>query len=160
MIDFLFSRPRLLNAQVKMVDIVQRGYDDFTQASLSFENNLSVNIVTSWFTPQKVRRMIIAGEKGMAVFDDQEPDHKLKLVLHPYPSDIGKPEFSPESFRISGDDIIVPRVTPREPLRNQLEHFIECIASYASPLTDSTHGLWVTELLDAIYAEGKKGIAS
>lgn len=159
-VDFLFSRPRLLNAQVKMIDIAERGYDDFTQASLLFENDLSVSIATSWFAPQKVRRMMIAGEKGMAVFDDAEPDHKLKLVLRPYPSDIGKPEFSPEFFSISEDEMVMPNVTPREPLRNQLEHFIACIASRALPLTDITHGMWVTELLSAVYAEGKKGVAS
>lgn len=159
-LDFLFSRPRLVNAQVKMIDVALRGYDDFTQASLLFENNLYADIATSWFAPQKVRRMVIAGEKGMAVFDDQEPDHKLKLVMRPYPRDIGKPGVSLEPFKILESDWVVPRVAAREPLRNQLEHFIECIESRASPLTDAAHGRWVTELLDAIYREGKKGVAS
>ena len=42
-------------------------------------------------------------------------------------------------------DILVPFVSPEEPLAVQDRHFVDCIANDARPLTDGENGLAVVE---------------
>ena len=65
-----------------------------------------------------------------------------------------KPGFidSFASFRSSvrEGDIIIPRVAPGEPLKNECDHFIECVQTGKPPLTDGRSALAVVTALEAI----------
>ena len=54
-------------------------------------------------------------------------------------------------------DIVVPFVSPDEPLGVQDRHFIECITSGATPLTDGANGLAVVEALEAAELSRRVG---
>ncbi|MGH3370124.1 MAG: Gfo/Idh/MocA family oxidoreductase, partial [Nocardioidaceae bacterium] len=45
--------------------------------------------------------------------------------------------------------MVAPRVEPREPLRTEIEHFVECVRTGRPPLTDARHGLDVVRVLEA-----------
>jgi len=54
-------------------------------------------------------------------------------------------------------DIVVPFVSPEEPLGVQDRHFIDCIESGARPLTDGENGLAVVEALEAAEVSRRLG---
>jgi predicted dehydrogenase len=46
-------------------------------------------------------------------------------------------------------DMWAPQLSPREALKTETEHFIECIRTGARPITDGRVGLRVVEMLEA-----------
>ena len=46
-------------------------------------------------------------------------------------------------------DIVIPKIDGTEPLRTELNHFIECILNNEKPLTDGHDGLSVVQILEA-----------
>jgi predicted dehydrogenase len=149
MIDYLFSQPSLVKANGQMVDMFGCGRDDFSSCTLSFDNGLTAAITTTWFAPYKLRRMMIGGRNGMALFDENQ-EHPLTLYHHPYPQQECPEPHTSHFFEIPEAEKEYPSVAGREPLTNQLEHFIDCIVRGQRPLTDSEHGLRVTRMLDYI----------
>jgi len=54
-------------------------------------------------------------------------------------------------------DIVIPKITPSEPLKAECEHFLECVASGTQPRTDGREGLAVVRALDAIQRSLRQG---
>jgi predicted dehydrogenase len=125
--------------------------DDFV------DNGMSANIHVSWLDPCKVRRVTAVGSKKMAVYDDLAADERIRVldkgVSHPpVGDDLTQP---PMSYRYG--DIVVPFISPEEPLSVQDRHFIDCIESGARPLTDGENGLAVVEALEAAEVSRRLG---
>jgi len=118
-------------------------YDDCLEGS-----GLSANIHVSWLDPCKVRKITAVGSKKMAVYDDLAAEERIRIldkgVSLPDGDDLTQP---PMSYRYG--DIVVPFVSPEEPLAAQDRHFIECIVKGTQPLTDGADGLSVVEALEA-----------
>jgi predicted dehydrogenase len=118
---------------------------------------LSANIHVSWLDPCKVRRITAVGSKKMAVYDDLAAEDRIRILdkgVCPPPEgdDLTQP---PMSYRYG--DIVVPFVSPDEPLAVQDRHFIECIATSARPLSDGEDGLSVIETLEAAELSRRLG---
>jgi predicted dehydrogenase len=110
---------------------------------------LTANIHVSWLDPCKVRRLTAVGSKKMAVYDDLAAEERIRVldkgVNPPMESDdLTQP---PMSYRYG--DIVVPFVSPDEPLAVQDRHFVECVATGARPLSDGEDGVSVAEALEA-----------
>jgi len=169
-IDYLFSPGDIEDVRSVAVDFLKNGRDDFAGVNIKFKTGLVAAIVVSWFSPEKVRRITIAGDKGMAIFDDRR-EEKLKLFLHPYPvvplpklSDVALHGTRETAFRqaphadmaasrfmeFAEGEIITPAISAREPLRNQLEHFVSCVRDQREPESGIVHGIRVTRMMDEI----------
>ena len=122
-IEYLFSPGRI-------IDVRGANLDEFTGVSVRFENGLFAHLVISWVAPEKVRRITIVGAHGSAVLDDRKEKDKLQLFSQALP--------------------LVPAIDLNEPLKNELEHFIHCVHTGQTPLTDITFGCRVTEMCDII----------
>jgi predicted dehydrogenase len=110
---------------------------------------LTANIHVSWLDPCKVRRVTAVGSKKMAVYDDLAAEERIRVLdkgvdLPLESDDLTQP---PMSYRYG--DIVVPFVSPDEPLALQDRHFIECVATGAQPLSDGEDGVSVVETLEA-----------
>lgn len=149
MIDYLFSQPHLVKASGQMIDMFQSGHDDFSSCVLTFDNGLVAAITTTWFAPYKLRRMILGGRNGMALFDEAQ-EHPLTLYRHSYPQQESLETHTSHFFEIPEEQKEFSSVTVREPLANQMEHFIDCVINRRTPLTDSEHGLRITQMLQKI----------
>lgn len=127
-------------------------YDDFFD-----DRGLSANIHVSWLDPCKVRRVTAVGSRKMAVYDDLAADERIRILdkgvsLPPDGDNMTQP---PLSYRYG--DIVVPFISPDEPLAVQDRHFIECIATGSRPLTDGMNGLAVVEALEAAELSRRLG---
>jgi len=127
-------------------------YDDFFD-----DRGLSANIHVSWLDPCKVRRVTAVGSRKMAVYDDLATEERIKILdkgvcMAPPDGNLTQP---PLSYRCG--DIVVPFVSPDEPLGIQDGHFIECAASGTAPLTGGENGLAVVEALEAAQLSRRLG---
>lgn len=154
-IDYLFRPEQIVEAQGKSVDFTGTGRDDFSAAEVLFSDGILASIVVSWFSPEKVRRFTIAGDKGVAVFDDTR-EEKLKLIYHPYPLMPAGSSLTSYHFKSEEAQIYIPSIHAKEPLQNQLEHLQSCIRDGISPRTGIEHGVRVIQFLERISRAIKK----
>ena len=131
-----------LNVSAFGEDYVSRGVYDTTLTMLEFKNGIKAHIFVSWLHPYKEQKLIVVGSKAMAVFDDLSEE---KLFLYPH-----KIEWKDGKIPVAqkADFKVVP-VSEGEPLRLELEHFIDCVKTRKTPKTDCFEGLRVLRILEA-----------
>jgi UDP-2-acetamido-3-amino-2,3-dideoxy-glucuronate N-acetyltransferase len=123
-------------------DYLNKEIYDTTITTLKFENDIKAHIFVSWLHPYKEQKLIIIGSKGMLVFDDLTEE---KLFFYPH-----KIEWKDGKIPVAqkAEYEIIP-VEKGEPLRIELEHFIDCVINRKRPLTDGYEGLRVLKILDS-----------
>ena len=100
----------------------------------------SAHVHASWLDPHKIRELTVIGSKKMAVFDDMEPEHKLRI----YDKGIIK-----KTLMIKSGELSRPQVDLTEPLRLECQEFVKCIRERKKPVSDAKLGLEVVEALEA-----------
>jgi UDP-2-acetamido-3-amino-2,3-dideoxy-glucuronate N-acetyltransferase len=113
---------------------------DVTLSLLSFPSGVKAHVFVSWLHPYKEQKLIVVGDRQMAVFDDLEPVNKLVL----YPHAIHWKNHQPIPDRAEAKPVPVEFV---EPLRMECQHFLECMQTRQLPLTDGSEGLRVLAVL-------------
>lgn len=150
-LDYLFGPLTIADVRGKALNFSESRHDDFVAGEVEFKENFIFTFVLSRFAPQKVRRMTIGGEKGMAVFDDLVTQDKLKFFLLPYPSQEEIKSKSSLFMDFSQDNILIPKIKAQEPLLRELKHFIKCVQNSEVPFTDIEHSIRITRQLEKIY---------
>jgi UDP-2-acetamido-3-amino-2,3-dideoxy-glucuronate N-acetyltransferase len=115
---------------------------DVTTTHMEFPSGLKAHIFVSWLHPFKEQKLVVVGDKKMAVFDDTLP-WEDKLLL--YPHQINWQNNSP--IPIKGDPERVD-ILQDEPLKLECQHFLDCIANGTKPITDGFEGLRVLKVLN------------
>jgi predicted dehydrogenase len=59
--------------------------------------------------------------------------------------------FGEFQFSYRYGDILIPRLDESEPLRQECEHFVDCIRTGGPPRTDGINGLQVVSVLEAAH---------
>ncbi len=118
------------------------GRADVTVTTLVFPSGVTGHIFVSWLHPYKEQKLVVVGDRGMAVFDDVARDRKLTLYNHT----VEWVSRVPIPRRDDGRDVPFPA---EEPLRAECRHFLECLATRQRPWTDGEEGLAVLEILEA-----------
>ncbi len=115
---------------------------DFAQVHLEFPSGLKGHVFVSWLHPFKEQKLVVVGEKGMVVFEDSHADRAQKLMF--YPHQVGWKNGALEPVKGDGAPIDYEN---SEPLRNECQHFLDCIANGTTPRTDGQEGLRVLDVL-------------
>lgn len=136
-IYLLEASPLVISAQGSAY--LQPHFVDVVFLTLKFDNALA-HVHASWLDPHKIRQLTVVGSKKMAVFDDMEAEHKLRIC--------DKAVIDKTLVTTSGEDIF-PHVAPTEPLLLECQQFIKSIAERRQPLTDARQGLQVVKALEA-----------
>ncbi|MGB4101388.1 MAG: Gfo/Idh/MocA family oxidoreductase [Alphaproteobacteria bacterium] len=119
---------------------------DVTTTHLAFPGGERAHVFVSWLHPFKEQKLVVVGDRGMAVFDDGEPwDSKLKFYNHTIDWQNGTPV--PQKA-----DGVPVALTVSEPLRDECSHFLHSVATNSTPRTDGHEGLRVLEVLAAATA--------
>jgi len=113
---------------------------DVTVSLLSFPSGVKAHIFVSWLHPFKEQKLVVVGDRKMAVFDDVEKEHKLLL----YPHSIHWKNHVPIASRADAQPV---PFDAGEPLRAECLHFLECIQTRQTPRTDGQEGLRVLTVL-------------
>lgn len=120
---------------------------DVTMSCLSFPSGVKAHIFVSWLHPFKEQKLVVVGDRKMAVFDDLQPKDKLALYAHTieWKKNLPIPTRAPAE--------IVP-LDDHEPLRQECKHFLDCIRMRKTPRTDAQEGLRVLRVLQ----QGQKAL--
>jgi predicted dehydrogenase len=136
---------------------VTPGIEDVAYVHLRYPDGLIAHLQVSWLHPTKVRRFTLVGDRKMALYDDVDPQDKIRI----YDRGVDHPAHSTtfEEFQISyrNGAITIPTIPFAEPLRVACAHFADCIRSGETPLTDGVWSLPVTRTLVAIERSLKLG---
>ena len=114
---------------------------DAVSVKLTFKTGATALISCDWMCPYKEHKFSVIGSKGSLVFDDTQ-DWSKKLYYNP--STIN----SDYSINLLPIEKII--LTENEPLRNELEEFINCIQSRKKPLTDHLEAVNVQNVMQII----------
>ncbi len=120
---------------------LHRTIADVTTTHLSFPGGERAHVFVSWLHPFKEQKLVVIGDRAMAVFDDGEPWSR-KLVI--YPHRIEWRRAMPVPQRAEADPIPLDE---DEPLKLECRHFLEAIATGAPPRTDGAEGVRVLRVL-------------
>jgi UDP-2-acetamido-3-amino-2,3-dideoxy-glucuronate N-acetyltransferase len=120
---------------------LHRNIADVTTTHLTFPGGEHAHIFVSWLHPFKEQKLVVVGERGMAVFDDSE-EWGRKLLLYPHHMEWRQALPVPQK----GEPEPVS-LEQGEPLRLECQHFLDCIRTGATPRTDGREGLRVLRVL-------------
>ena len=109
---------------------------------LHFADGVDAHLLSSWLHPRKEQRLVIVGERGMALFDDAAAENKLAFYDHYVSWDGTQPTLHKGETRF----VPLPSV---EPLRLECAAFLQAVATRETPFTDGASGLRVVAVLDA-----------
>jgi predicted dehydrogenase len=121
---------------------------DVAYITVYFPGNLIAHVNVNWLSPVKVRKTLIGGKDQMLVWDDIEPDEKIKVYDRGVDVSTGEGVYNLLVSYRSGD-IWAPKVEQTEALKLELDYFAQCIVGGRSPFNDGVSGLRVVRLLEA-----------
>jgi predicted dehydrogenase len=123
--------------------------EDVTNMSLSFPQKRFVTIQSSWLEPRKVREMTVVGTRRMIVYDDLRASEQIRV----YDVRVERPPhydtFAEFQYSYHYGDSYIPYIKQEEPLKLACQHFVECIATNAQPITGGRQGLELVRILEA-----------
>jgi predicted dehydrogenase len=121
---------------------------DMAFITVYFPGNLIAHINVNWLSPVKVRMTLIGGKDKMLVWNDLEPDEKIKVYDKGVDVANGQGVYDLLVSYRSGD-IYSPKVEQTEALKLELSYFVDCILKNETPINDGAAGLRVVRLLEA-----------
>lgn len=120
---------------------LQPGIHDDVHLEMAFAEGRSAHIHVAWYWPGRDRTLRVLGDRGMVVYDEQDQTltlHRKRLGDRLAPVDEG----SEPVFQGRG-----------EPLRLEVQHFLHCLATGGTPLSDGRSGLDVIRVLERADAQ-------
>ncbi|MGC1679710.1 MAG: Gfo/Idh/MocA family oxidoreductase [Candidatus Binataceae bacterium] len=131
--------------------------EDVAMLELHFPGNVIAFIHVSWLDPNKIRRTTIVGSRKMLVYDDTDPQGKIRIYDKGVSVQRYYDTYADFQFAYRYGDICIPRIEETEPLRSECEHFVDCIRTSATPRTDGLSGIRVVSVLEAANESLRNG---
>ena len=112
------------------------GVEDDTYLHLEFPSGIKASLHNSWLWPRVERELIIVGEKGMLVFEEESS----RVILH------HKVVDGEGLHHERGEEILFEGSA--QPLRLELDHFLECCQKRKTPISDGRNGFETVRVLE------------
>jgi len=135
------------------VDYLQKGIEDVVFCFLRFPSGRVAHMHLSWLDPHKMRKMTVVGREKMVVFDDMELERKVTV----YEKGPWEPAESYGEWRTRTGDIFSPKIPNAEPLRLELEHFLQLVDDGPGDHREAVYGLAVVRARDRLTESLRAG---
>ena len=119
----------------KAGNLRHKEFDDYAQIMLSFSGGKTAFIEVNWLTPYKVRRLIITGSEAIISLDYITQEVTIETA----------------------GQTLTPRQEWEEPLKLELQNFVECILEDKEPLVTGLDGLKALEIAEAALKSASNG---
>ena len=153
-IQYWLDNPNPTSIERSGMAYVQDCIDDVVFMNIKYPKNILVNIHVSWLDPHKVRCMTVVGSKKMVVYDDIA-EHKVTI----YDKGIDRmavlgehmdfDNSGTENFNYRSGDPVWPKIQWEEPLKVEIEHYINCIMYGTQCLSGVDQARKVISILNA-----------
>ena len=114
---------------------LQESIEDDTYLHMEFSGGVLAHLHNSWLWPENQRGLTVVGERGMIIYNEVE--QTLTLHRKTIDSDLNNVDEG-EELLFKGDG---------QPLLLEMEHFLECLKTRATPRSDGQNGLDVIRVL-------------
>ena len=131
------------------------GLENIAYITIYFPNHIIAHVNVNWLSPVKVRTTLIGGLKKMLVWNDLDPDEKIKV----YDKGVDiKTKNGVYNLLVSyrAGDMWAPQIEQGEALRLLAETFVGGISNGRTPINDGLAGLRVVRMLEAADKSLKK----
>lgn len=108
------------------------------------------HIQSSWISPLKERKLIVAGTKKMVVFDDMKPSTE-KLMIYDKGVDVlagSDVEYADYAVKTRVGDIWIPYIPEQDALFNSIDHFAACVESGKQSASGPEQAIRVLKILE------------
>jgi predicted dehydrogenase len=123
--------------------------ENLAYVSLFYDSGTIAHANVNWMAPVKVRQVLVGGSQKMIVYDDMQTSEKVKV----YDSGVSFTSDPAQIYQMRvgyrTGDMWAPKLQTTEALLFEAKHFIKCIESGETPITDGQRGLRVVELIEA-----------
>ncbi|MEM2136541.1 MAG: Gfo/Idh/MocA family oxidoreductase [Candidatus Methanomethylicia archaeon] len=110
-------------------------YEDHANIILKFDSNPTAFIEANWITPKKIRELTVTGSEGRVVID-----------------------YITQEIRIEDyNGVYIPNIQYEEPLKRELENFINVVAGLEEPIVNGWDGLMAVYLCELALKSTKTG---
>ena len=152
-IQYWLGDPNPLSVVRRGIGYIQPEIDDVVFLNIIYPNKIMANIHVSWLDPHRIRSMVIVGSEKMVIYDDTEEN---KITIYDKGIDrratLGKDmDFDDQHFPVfdhRSGDVFLPKINFQEPLKVELDHFIDCISNGTECLTGIIHAKRVVDILE------------
>jgi len=130
--------------------------ETLTFLTLRYEGFIA-HIKSSWISPLKERKLIVAGTKKMVVFDDIKISEKL--MVYDKGVDVvsgGNIEYEDYVVKTRTGDVVSPYVQERDALFASIDHFISCIENSQASESGPEAAIHVIRILEKADARMNK----
>jgi predicted dehydrogenase len=125
-----------------------RGLEDIAYLTFYYDHNIIAHINANWLSPVKVRTTLIGGEKKMLVWNDLEPDEKIKIYDKGVKVKTKEGQYNLLVDYRSGD-MWAPKVEQTEALKLMAEKFVDYVKNGGTVVNDGIAGLNNVKMLEA-----------
>jgi predicted dehydrogenase len=125
-----------------------RKLEDIAYLTIYYPRNVLAHINVNWLSPVKVRTTLIGGKKKMLVWNDLEPDEKIKIYDKGVEVRTKEGQYNLLVDYRSGD-MWAPKIDQTEALRLIAEKFVDYVINGGTVLNDGVAGLNVVKMLTA-----------
>lgn len=153
-IQYWLGDPAPLSVVRRGVAYIQDDVEDVVFLNIKYPNKIMANIHVSWLDPGRVRSMTIVGSKKMVIYDDTA-ENKIaifdkgieRMAVLGENMDYDNQHF--QTFNLRSGDVLLPKIDFQEPLKVELNHFMDCMENGTECLTGVNHAKKVVEILSA-----------
>jgi len=119
---------------------LQERVEDDVYVHLEFPDGMKAHLHNSWLWPENRRGLTVIGERGMLVYDEVNQ----RVIRH-------EKKIDSDLNNVDGGESVVFEGSG-QPLRLELEHFLECVTNRTPPRSDGQNGLDVVRVLESLNA--------
>lgn len=136
------------------------GLEDVAFLTVYYPGNLLAHINVNWLSPVKIRQTLLAGDKKMVVWDDNQPSEKVRI----YDKGVEVVRTADDIYRMliqyRTGDMHCPKIDGTEALAGEADNIVRVLLDGEEPVSDGRLGEMVVRILEAaqqsIRARGKE----
>jgi len=144
----LGAQPKVLSATGKCY--LQKDVEDVAFISLEYPGNVLAHIHVSWLDPKKIRQITVVGTQKMMTWNDLSPSGPVEIYSKHVEKDPYYHDFGQFHLLVKEGEVRIPFIKNTEPLKQQADHFIECLLERKKPVTDGEFAAQVVRTLEEI----------
>ena len=149
---FLSARPKQVSGRGIVAVNKASALAEVGFIQLDYADGCTVHFHLSLLDPKKIRQMVVVGSEKMLIYDDVDIDRHVQIFDKRIAVEFSGPSNDLASFKSKSraGDILIPSIRLKEPLIEEMEHFLECVLTQAPPKTNGAHGVEVIAILEAV----------
>ena len=126
-------------------------YEDYANIILNFENEVCGIIEVNWLTPMKIRKMYLTCSENFVEIDYM--DQSVTISSSSFKK-INEMDLYHVPIQYNVNQVALEK---REPLKNEIEDFVNAIETNRQPLATGDDGLMALKIAEAATKSYKKG---